>query len=104
MDKLKLLLQYSEPEEAQEQAFKKYGTDAVLFISTRKNKKYMIIDKNNNKWVHFGSLEPPHEDFTKHKDEQRRQNFLKRTGNIRGNWRDNPYSSNNLSRNILWNA
>ena len=102
MDKLKLLLQYSEPEEAQEQAFKKYGKDAVLFISTRKNKKYMIIDKNNNKWVHFGSLEPPHEDFTKHKDERRRQNFMKRTGNIRGNWRDNPYSSNNLSREILW--
>jgi len=102
MNKLKILLNYSSPEEAQEQAFKKYGKDAVLFVSTRKNKKYMIIDKNNNKWVHFGSLEPPHKDFTKHHNEARRQNFLKRTINIRGNWRDNPYSSNNLSRRILW--
>jgi len=102
MDKLKELLKYSNPQEAQEQAFKKYGKDAMLYISTRTPKKYMIRDKKNNKWVHFGSLEPPHEDFTKHHNEARRQNFMKRTGSIRGNWRDNPYSPNNLSRNILW--
>lgn len=102
MDKLKLLLQYSEPEEAQEQAFKKYGKDAVLFISTRKNKKYMIIDKNNNKWVHFGQM--GFSDFTKTKNEAKRQNFMKRTGSIKGNWRDNKYSPNNLSRCLLWNG
>jgi hypothetical protein len=99
-EKLKELLKYSDPELAQEKAFKKYGKDALLYLSSRKNKKYMIFDKNNNKWVHFGQI--PYEDFTKHHNEARRQHFLKRTSSIRGNWRDNPYSSNNLSREILW--
>jgi hypothetical protein len=43
-----------------------------------------------------------YEDFTKHKDDKRRENYLKRTTNIPGNWKDNKYSPNNLSRNILW--
>lgn len=101
MDKLKILLKYSNPEIAQQNAIKYLGKDALLYISTRKNKKYMIRDKNN-KFIHFGSIEPPYEDFTKHRNEARRQNYLKRTVNIRGNWADNPYSSNNLSREILW--
>lgn len=102
MDKIEILLKYSNPEMAQEQAFKKYGNDAVLFVSTRAPKKYMIRDKKNNKWIHFGQM--GFADFTKTKNEAKRQNFMKRTGSIRGNWRDNPYSSNNLSRKILWNA
>ena len=44
------------------------------------------------------------EDFTKHKDEKRRENYLKRTANIGGKWKDNPYSANMISRKILWNA
>jgi hypothetical protein len=44
-----------------------------------------------------------YEDFTKHKDEKRRENYLKRTANIRGKWKDDPYSKNNLSRCLLWN-
>jgi hypothetical protein len=43
-----------------------------------------------------------YEDFTKHKDPIRRHNYLTRTANMKGNWKDNPYSPNNLSRNILW--
>ena len=31
-----------------------YGKDKELEISTRKNKKYMV--KNNNKYIHFGSI------------------------------------------------
>jgi hypothetical protein len=100
MDKIKILLKYSNPEEAQKQAFKKYGRDAVLFVSTRTPKKYMIRDKKNNKWVHFGQM--GFSDFTKTKNEEKRQNFMKRTGNIKGNWRDNPFSPNNLSRELLW--
>lgn len=100
MDKLKELLKYSDPNKAQKNAYKYLGKNAVLFVSTRKPKKYMIKDKKNNKWAHFGQM--GFEDYTKHKDEARRQNYLKRTGSIKGNWMDNPYSSNNLSREILW--
>jgi hypothetical protein len=101
-EKLKELLKYSDPEDAQEQAFKKYGDDALLYLSTRKNKKYMIFDPNKNKFIHFGTLKPPYEDFTKHRNEARRQNFLRRTAHIKGNWKDNEYSPNMLSRSILW--
>ena len=52
------------------------------------------------KWIYFGQM--GYEDFTKHKDDKRRENYLKRTTNIPGNWKDNKYSPNNLSRNILW--
>ena len=49
--------------------------------------------------VNFGSAMV---DFTKHHDEQRRQNYLKRSAGIRGNWKENKYSPNNLSRSLLW--
>ena len=63
-----------------------------------KNKKYTIITPEGHK-VNFGSNM---EDFTKHNDEQRRQNYLKRSAGIRGNWKENKYSPNNLSRSLLW--
>ena len=68
--------------------------------STRFGKKYMIWDPHNEKWIHFGQMN--YEDFTKHGDEDRRRNYLRRTEAIRGNWRDNPYSPNMLSRRLLW--
>ena len=102
MDKLKILLKYSNPQEAQATAFEKYGKYALLYVSTRKSRKYMIRNPSTGKMVHFGSIEPPYEDFTFHKNEHRRQHYLKRSNLIKGNWRDNPYSPNNLSRKILW--
>jgi hypothetical protein len=98
------LLKYSDPIKAQNNAYKYYGKDALLYFSTRKDKKYMILNPNTGKMVHFGTLKPPYEDFTKHHNEARRQNFLKRTSSIRGNWRKNEYSANMLSRRILWNG
>ena len=100
MDK-KILL-HTDPLLAQEMAYKYLGKDAILYISDRKNKKFMIHDPHTNKWIHFGDLR--FSDWTRHKNEQRRQNYLKRTVNIKGNWKGNPYSSNNLSRHILWGA
>ena len=79
MDKLKELLKYSNPQEAQEQAFKKYGKDAMLYISTRTPKKYMIRDKKNNKLFHFGSLKLHNEDFTKHYNKAIKNKFMKIT-------------------------
>lgn len=67
--------------------------------SSRANKKYMVLD-DNNKIVHFGVSN--YEDYTVHKDEQRREAYLKRATAIKGNWKDNPFSPNSLSINLLW--
>lgn len=91
---------YSNPEIAQQNAIEYLGQSAILRPSTKMGKKYMVYDPINKKMVHFGQL--GYDDFTKHKDEKRRLNYLKRTANMRGNWKNNPYSPNNLSRNILW--
>ena len=34
--------------------------------------------------------------------EMRRMNYLNRSAGIRGDWKKNGYSPNNLSRNIIW--
>jgi hypothetical protein len=103
MDKKLELLQYSDVNKAQKNAFKYLGKDAILYISPRKNKKYRIYNPHENKWVDFGSMNPPMEDYTKHKDKVRRERYLKRALNIKGNWKDNKYSPNQLTINILWN-
>lgn len=91
----------SNPRMVQRNLNRYIGQPTDLYISTRKNKKYMIYDPNTNKPVHFGSL--LHEDYTKHRDEKRRNNYLARATAIKGNWKDNPFSPNLLSINLLWN-
>ena len=93
-------LSYSDPAEAQRKAFEYLGQRAVLYQSTMKNKKYKIYDPLQEKWIHFGQM--GYEDFTKHGDKIRRDKYLLRSAGIKGNWKDNKYSPNNLSRNILW--
>lgn len=92
------IYEYSNPKEAQRMAFKYAGLE--LFKSSRKDKKYMILNPYNNKFVHFGAMK--YEDYTKHKDEQRRERYLRRANNIRGDWKADKYSPNNLAINILW--
>ena len=69
-----------------------------VFVSTRKDKKYMILN-DNNKFIHFGAT--GYEDFTKHMDENRRRLYLAAT-KIKGNWKTDKFSPNNLSINLLW--
>lgn len=95
-----MLDDYSDIKVAQRKAYKYLGRAAVLRPSTRRDKKYMIEDPNTGRIVHFGQM--GYEDFTKHKDIERRRRYLMRATNMRGEWRDNPYSPNNLSINILW--
>ena len=90
---------YSNPKEAQRKAFKIYGKSALLYRSKAKGKKYSIQDLEG-RIVSFGQME--YEDFTKHEDAERRRKYLSRSGNLRGNWKENEYSPNNLARNILW--
>jgi len=81
-------------------AYKYLGKTAKIYPSNNPHKKYTIYDIKNNEWINFGQI--GYEDFTKHKDKTRRKNYLTRTKFMRGNWKNNPYSANNLSRNILW--
>lgn len=74
------------------------GDGAKLMISNRPDKKYKVI-KPDGTTVHFGSTL---EDYTKHGDDKRRDAYLKRSAGIRGNWRDDKWSPNNLSRELLW--
>ena len=52
----------------------KYGVGEVI-ASTNKGKKYKV-QSPSGKWIHFGAYGM--EDFTKHKDEDRRKKFLQR--------------------------
>ena len=88
---------WSNPKTALQHAKKIYKKD--IYRSTKKDKKYMIQD-DDGKWVHFGQMK--YEDYTKHGDQSRRENYLKRASNIKGNWKSNPYSPNALAMRILW--
>ena len=68
--------------------------------STRKNKKYMILN-DDNKYIHFGDKR--YQDFTKHNDLERRKRYIDRATKIKGNWKKDKYSPNNLAINLLWN-
>ena len=74
-----------------------------LDYSKRKNNKYMVKLPNGKK-VHFGS--PKYEDFTIHKDEERRKKYLARAKKIKNKKGEltytNPESSNYWSVNLLW--
>ena len=101
MSKIQEIFNYSDPNKVYKNAIKIYGKDTILLISSRKDKKYSIYDPYNDKFINFGQM--GYEDYTKHKDEYRRLNYLKRSNNIKGKWKDNIYSPNNLSINLLWN-
>jgi acid phosphatase class B len=78
-------------------ALKLYGRP--VYISNRKNKKYMILN-NSGKFVHFGDSR--YEDFTAHNDTDRRAKYLARATQIRGPWRNDIFSPNFLSITLLW--
>jgi len=96
----KTLKRYSNPLVAQKMAYKYLGKSARLYPAKNPQKKYSIYDPNNQKWIEFGQI--GYENFTKHKDKSRRKNYLTRTASMKGNWKKNKYSRNNLSRRILW--
>ena len=95
-----ILYDVSDPIKAQKKAQELLGKNTILFKSTRKNKKYMIFDKDQNKFIHFGDSR--YEDYLKHNDEKRRNRYLTRALNINGNWSESFYSPNSLSIHILW--
>ena len=97
MSKSKEIYKFSDPDKVQKKADRLgYGK---IYLSKAKDKKYSIINPDG-KIVNFGQI--GYEDFTKHNDMKRRKSYLQRTSNIKGNWKLNDYSPNNLSRKLLW--
>lgn len=73
-----------------------------IYPSKRKDKKLTALfykDGEIYKRIHFGAK--GYEDYTIHKDEERKQKYLKRHS-VRENF-NNPYTAGALSRWILWN-
>ena len=84
-----------------------YGNNTILLLSTRPTKKYMIFNPHRNNFEHFGAME--YFDYTKYRQlfdlktaDKHRNRYLKRALNIKGEWRNNPYSANYLSVLLLW--
>ena len=93
------LTDYSNPTEVYNR-LKEYAPELELYISDKKDKKYFIIHPKTKAKVYFGQM--GYEDFTKHKDPIRRANYLRRSASIKGDWKRDKFSPNNLARNILW--
>ena len=90
------ICEVSNPEIVLKQLKKYYGDDVDLYLSTSKNKKYMVFDEDGKK-IHFGDLRFC--DYTKHQDKKRRENFRNRNRR----WKDaDKYTPAHLSYYLLW--
>ena len=89
------ILSISNPDKVKQNINRFIGSNVPLYLSTRKNKKYMLQNPKGT-WIHFGSNM---EDYTKHADTTRLKNF--RTRNAK--WKDAPkWSPSWLSYYLLW--
>ncbi len=95
------LKKVSNPETVKRRAKQIYATGVKIVESRAKSKKYALI-KPDGKRINFGSID--YEDYTKHKNAIRRDNYLKRSAGIKSNWKGNKYSANSLSRRLLWDG
>ena len=100
--KYKAVQKISDIEKAQKRATEIYKSLGTLYLSTNKNKKFMMYDPIQKKMIHFGSFKPPMEDYLKHGDEKRRESFIRRMMGTKGKAKSNPFSPLNLSLFILW--
>jgi hypothetical protein len=80
--------------------YKKIYGDEQIYISDKFPKKYYVINPRNNRKVYFGDIR--YEDYTKHTDDKRRDLYLSRALNIKGDWYNNIYSPNYLAIVLLW--
>jgi hypothetical protein len=93
------ILKYSTPSVVFKKAKEYLGKNVEIKISTKEGKKYMVLAPNNT-WVHFGQM--GYEDYTKTHNDKKKKNYLARATKMKGDWKNNPYSPNNLSIHILW--
>jgi len=93
----KNIRKYSDPEAVLEKGLEKFGPSFKLYYSQDKDKKYSVINPSTSEVVSFGQM--GYEDYTKHQDAERRQNFKSRNAD----WRNQPkYSPAYLSYHLLW--
>ena len=96
MDKSKEIFKCSDPKQVLQNC-KKLLNNENVYLSSRRDKKYMILNPNTKQYVHFGQMGA--EDLTKHKDKKRRDLFKKR--NVR--WKNSEiYTPAWLAYHILW--
>jgi len=90
------ICEVSNPDVVLKQLKKYYGDEVDLYLSTSKNKKYMVFNEEGKK-IHFGSM--LYQDYTKHKDKKRRENFRNRNRR----WKDaDKFTPAHLSYYLLW--
>lgn len=70
-----------------------------LSKSDKPNKRYVV--EYNGKKIYFGS--PVHENYTIHKDKERKKRYIQRHKPVEINFWNNPKYPSFWSRNILWN-
>jgi len=90
---------YSDIKRVEKNARRYFGKKVPIYLSSRKDKKFSV-ERPDGKMVSFG--QQGYEDFTKHQDKERQQRYLARALKIKGDWRDDPFSPNNLSIHLLW--
>jgi hypothetical protein len=76
----------------------------ALEPSKRVDKRFVMTFSKNGvilKRVHFGN--PHMENYTIHKDKQRKERFLKRFNKLINKFKDDPFKPMTLSHLILWN-
>ena len=86
---------------------KKWGYPKAEFCEDGKHK--LQITDSTGKLIKFGSAINfdtfmIHLMGDKELAQKKMKSYLARTANIKGNWKDNKFSRNNLSRRILWMA
>jgi hypothetical protein len=92
-----MIEKYSTPYKVFAKARQMFGPDVQIKLSTRQSKKYMILNPQTEKWIHFGEM--GYEDYTKHENLMRRERFRLRNRK----WKDREkYSPAYLAYHLLW--
>ena len=97
MNKRDEIKKYSNPKIVYKKAINLYGDNVLIRLSTKKNKKYMIYDKLNDRWVHFGEM--GYVDYTKSNDDYKRELFKIRNYK----WKNAPFNTPSyMAYYLLW--
>ena len=79
-----------------------FNIQGPLARSERKNKKLKVLVDDN--WIHFGHTS--YEDYTRHRDTERQDNYCKRAGAIKNKLGkltgNDPLSANYYAMRLLW--
>ena len=97
MPSLQEVNKYSNYDKAKRQTRKFLGKNAKLFLSTRKNKKFMVIEPETGHKIHFGQM--GYQDHLKDANKFKKNRFRIRNHK----WKNaKKYSPAYLAYHILW--